>query len=240
MNNLLAIESSSTICSVALGCSIVLDVNVAYDDILVKIEDGKRTHTQFMLPFVDELLQSKKQSVSDLTAIAFSAGPGSFTGIRLATSVAKSLAYAANIPVIPISSLAAIAQAFYRVRKNVEQCLVITDARMGEVYCAEYGFDKNGIIYNIKPDRMIKVEELQNFSHSSQYVIGDAWHLLEDIKWLHELEQISLQADARDVLILARQKLLTGDVEIALHSQAIYLRDKTSWKTTAEQNRIIK
>lgn len=240
MNNLLAIESSSTVCSVALGCSVMLDAKMAYDDILVKIEDGKRTHTQFMLPFVDELLQSKKQLVSDLTAIAFSAGPGSFTGIRLATSVAKSLAYAANIPIIPISSLAAIAQAFYRVRKSAVQCLVITDARMGEVYCAEYGFDQNGIIYNIKPDRMIKVDELQGFSHNSQFVVGDAWSLLEDIKWLHQLEQINLQADARDVLVLAQQKLLTGDVEIALNSQAVYLRDKTSWKTTTEQNKAIK
>lgn len=227
MSNLLAIESSSSICSVALA--------MGNEEVDVKLEDGKRTHTQFMLPFVDELLQSKQLSVFDLSAIVFSAGPGSFTGIRLATSIAKSLAYAADIPVISISSLAAIAQALYRTSGSKEQCLVITDARMGEVYCAEYGFDESGLASVIKPDTLMKIEALEDLSHSSLRVIGDAWHLLEDIAWIQGIEQINLQADAQDVLVLGREKLLAGDVETALQAQAIYLRDKTSWKTTAQQ-----
>ena len=227
MSNLLAIESSTSVCSVALA--------VGKNDVDVKVEDGKRTHTQFMLPFVDELLQSKQLSVSDLSAIVFSAGPGSFTGIRLATSIAKSLAYAADIPVIPVSSLASIAQALHRTSGSKEQCLVITDARMGEVYCAEYGFGDTGLACVIKPDTLMKIDELKSLSHESKRVIGDAWHLLENIAWLQELEQINLQADAQDVLALGREKLLAGDVKMALQAQTIYLRDKTSWKTTAQQ-----
>ena len=227
MSNLLAIESSSSLCSVALA--------VGDNVVDVKVEDGKRTHTQFMLPFVDELLQSNNVTVSDLSAIAFSAGPGSFTGIRLATSVAKSLAYAANIPVVSVSSLAAIAQAFYRTTQQAEQCLVITDARMGEVYCAEYGCDENGMVTVVKPDTLMKIEELNNLQHSSRFAVGDAWQLLGDIEWLRTIQQISLQADASDVLMLARQKFQAGESETALQAQAIYLRDKTSWKTTAQQ-----
>jgi hypothetical protein len=124
MNNILAIESSSSSCSVALSFN---------GKINIREDHGERTHTQFILPFIEELLNSENIKASDLDAIAFSAGPGSFTGIRLAASIAKSIAYAAKIPVIAISSLAAIAQSYVRIGKNSESCIVATDARMGEI-----------------------------------------------------------------------------------------------------------
>lgn len=228
MSDLLAIEASSSLCSVALSVG---------NEIQLKMEDGERTHTQFLLPFVDGLLSEQKKDICQLAAIAYAAGPGSFTGIRLAASVAKSLAYAANIPVIPVSSLAAIAMAFGRKTGRTGQCLVITDARMNEVYCGEYLLDKNGKLAVIQPDRLLDLQAVKELSHNATVIVGNAGELLQGADCIRGIEFQPIAATAEDVLVLARQKLLAGEVESALDSQPVYLRDKTGWKTTAEQKR---
>jgi tRNA threonylcarbamoyladenosine biosynthesis protein TsaB len=226
MPKFLAIESTSSLCSVALKVD---------EKISLRQQQGERSHTQFILPFIDDLLLSYPIEVTELDAIAFAAGPGSFTGIRLAASVAKSLAYAANIPVIVVGSLAALAQAFHRTSSRVDSCLVITDARMGEVYIAEYGFDENGIPSVISDDKLMTIDQLQEYKYQSKVVVGDAWPLLDGISWISTLEKIPLQATAEDVLVLAERQLALGNVTTALSAQAIYLRDKSSWKTTEQQ-----
>lgn len=96
-----------------------------------------REHTRLILPMVDELLHEADLRLTDLDLIAFDQGPGSFTGIRVTMSVLQGLAFAARLPVLGISSLAALAQSAYRVH-GAQQVLSLIDARMNELYRGVY------------------------------------------------------------------------------------------------------
>lgn len=198
-------------------------------------QDGARTHTQYMLAFIDEVLREVECAVTDLDAIVFAAGPGSFTGVRLAASVAKALAFAANIPVIPVSSLAAIAQTTARITASTEPCLVITDARMGEIYVAEYGFDIDGVAKVLRPDVLMSLEQVQSLQIHAKRLAGDALPLLQHVTWVSGIHGITQTAHAQDLLRLGERAFKDKQTETALAAQAIYLRDKTSWKNITQQ-----
>src|SRR5512143_4123979 len=134
---LLALESSSDRCSVALWCDGARSS---------RCSDGARTHSELMLPFVDSLLAEAGLRVSSLDAIAFGAGPGGFTGLRLACGVAQGLALAADLPVIGVSSLEALALGC-----GARQAYVCVDARMNEVYCAAYRVEGEGVDTLLEP-----------------------------------------------------------------------------------------
>lgn len=225
MANLLAIESSAALCSVALKIG---------QKVTFREQEGERSHTQFMLSFIDELLHEKQCNVADLDAIVFSAGPGSFTGVRLATSVAKSLAYAGGIPVIPVSSLAVIAQGVARVTGSYSSCLVTTDARMGEVYVGEYSF-KNGIAQPVRPEMILAIDALVFTDYQAHYLAGNAAGLLQNKPGIEHFELVSQAAHAQDLFFPAEDGLKTGETQAALEAEAIYLRDKTSWKNVEQQ-----
>lgn len=224
MQNVLAIESSASLCSLALTVK-----GMTYS----REQEGARSHTQFMLAFVDELLTEADITVQDLTAIAFSAGPGSFTGIRLAASTAKSLAYAAKIPVVAVSSLAVLAQGFYRQSADEKNCTVITDARMGEVYVGQYECCER-LAKSRESDQLLNLEvaAVQTFD---DVIVGDAQTLLEDKAAFEQAQFHVLSAHAIDVLSLALDKIKQGDVSSAMQAEAIYLRGKSGWKTTKQQ-----
>jgi tRNA threonylcarbamoyladenosine biosynthesis protein TsaB len=96
-----------------------------------------RTHSQAILPMVQELLQEAGVALADCDAIAFGAGPGSFTGVRTACGIAQGLAYGAGLPVLPLITLDAMALAC-REAGGAQDVLAVLDARMGEVYWAQY------------------------------------------------------------------------------------------------------
>lgn len=196
---------------------------------------GERSHTEFMLPFIDELMRDHGCEMTVLDAIVFSAGPGSFTGVRLAASVAKSLAYAAAIPVIPVSSLAAIAQTVARVTQSTDPCGVITDARMGEVYAGNYAFGPDGIAFAMMPDTLQNIDRLKAEAFASGRIAGDAAPLLQCNVDFQPFEWIVQSAHAQDLLPLGEAMLKAGKAQTGMAAQAIYLRDKTSWKNIAQQ-----
>src|SRR5690606_29845388 len=101
---LLAIDTSAQACSIALQID---------DEVKVWHEVVPMQQAQLILPRINQLLQESNLSLNQLDAVAFGCGPGSFTGVRIATSLAQGLGYALNIPLIPISSLAGLAQAAY-------------------------------------------------------------------------------------------------------------------------------
>lgn len=224
MSNILTIESSASLCSLALA----MDEKVCSREQL-----GQRSHTQFMLSFIDELLNDMQISISDLDAIAFSAGPGSFTGIRLAASTAKALAFTAGIPVIAVSSLAVIAQGFYRQTSKTTPSTIITDARMDELYIGQYNYC-DGLATAVSPDTLIKVLDADTLA-SKNSIIGDAQPLLENMSAFADANFIDIKAHALDVLPLAQKLLADGNVANAIDAEAIYLRGKSGWKTTKQQ-----
>lgn len=226
MSNILAIESSGSLCTLAL---------MANGHVFSREQEGQRSHTQYMLPFVDELLTEANLDIADLDALAFSAGPGSFTGIRLAASVVKSLAYAADVPVIAVSSLAIIGQTFYRQHPEYKSFSVVTDARMDEVYIGQYCLNREGLVEAKADDQLVKLSELSEACFDKSCIVGDAQPLLASRDGFLASHFISVQAHALDLLPLAEQKLVVGKVENALQAEAIYLRGKSGWKTTAQQ-----
>jgi len=128
---ILSIESGSDVCSVAL---------LANGKIYQQHSDTLQQHAQFILPLIEQLLAQSEQRLTDLDAIAVGRGPGSFTGIRLAISVAQGLGFGQNLPIIPISSLKALAwQALQEVNLTKPvMVLAAIDARMQEIYWSTY------------------------------------------------------------------------------------------------------
>ena len=134
---ILAIETSSELASCALLNSADGADTPVSTRVLTRETSGVRTHSQSVLPMVQELLRDAGIALADCDAIAFGAGPGSFTGVRTACGVAQGLAFGARKPVLPLVTLEAMAEAC-RARTGATEVLAVLDARMGEVYWAQY------------------------------------------------------------------------------------------------------
>jgi tRNA threonylcarbamoyladenosine biosynthesis protein TsaB len=122
--NLLALETSTEFCTVALQCG---------ERLLIRKEHAGQRHSERVLPMVDAVLNEAGLQPVDLDAVAFGAGPGSFTGLRIACGVAQGLAFALDIPVAAVGTLEALAE-----QADSPRVLACLDARMGEVYLAAY------------------------------------------------------------------------------------------------------
>jgi tRNA threonylcarbamoyladenosine biosynthesis protein TsaB len=130
MTRLLAVETSSEACSVALSID---------GEARERHEHAPMRHAELLLPAISGLLDEAGMQVSDLDAIAFGRGPGSFTSLRIGIGVVQGLAWAADVPVVPCSSLAAMAhEAVSRVDAFNGRVCVAVDARMQEVFSAEF------------------------------------------------------------------------------------------------------
>lgn len=140
---LLAIDTSTEYCSVALLCS---DDNPGAQSVAPSRIWGRHDRTGAVssarvLPAVRELFAEAGLALAECSAIAFGAGPGSFTGLRTATGVAQGLAFALGVPVVPVSTLLACAESARRRDAASTRVLAVLDARMDEVYWADYAWD---------------------------------------------------------------------------------------------------
>ena len=143
--NILAIETATPMCSVAL---------MAGNDILERSQLSPRGHATLLLPWIAELLDEAGLRYADLDRIAVGRGPGGFTSLRIGLSVAQGIALAHDLPVCPVSSLAALAlssnpEAVHR------QVLALLDARMGEVFAGWYEFGQQGPPVPIRPEAVL-------------------------------------------------------------------------------------
>jgi len=132
--SLLAIETSTEYCSVAVLHGAI---------VRARTEHAGQTHSRRLMPLIQAVLAEAGIGLQDCAAVAFGAGPGSFTGLRIACSVAQGLAWGRDLPVVPVGTLVALAEA---VRETVElapgtHVLAALDARMGELYWAVYEWD---------------------------------------------------------------------------------------------------
>ena len=124
--NVLAINSSESVLSVALNLG---------GEVRSRQRISDRNHNLFVLNMIDELLSEAGISMRQLDAVAFGEGPGSFTGLRISAGVAQGIAFGADIPAVPVSCLAAIAQ-----KQGREKVVAAIDAKRSKVYWAPVTF----------------------------------------------------------------------------------------------------
>lgn len=177
--NLLAIETSSSACSVALGLN--GDVTAAH-----VVEP--RAHTRILMPMISELLAGAKLDITDLDAVVLGNGPGSFIGMRIGASVAQGICFAADLKIIPVSSLAAVAAEAMSDRE-VERVAVAQDARMNELYLGVYQRSETGIPVVDGEEVICSVDSVK-LGDSPWHVAGDGWNRYPE----------SLQSAGGDVL----------------------------------------
>ena len=216
--NRLAIETSTDACSVALCIG---------DDVADEHLVEPRVHTEALLPMINRLLSSANANPEDLDTIVLGNGPGSFIGIRIGASVAQGLAFGLGIDIIPVSSLAAVAQEAI-VGHGAERIAVAQDARMNEVYLGLFEKDENGAPTAISPERIVAQDEL-TLPGRGFVAAGDAWRrfpaLAEDNEAVERILPIP-HPKARYLLALSA---LPGNHPVAPWSlEPTYLRSKVA------------
>lgn len=231
---LLALETATEYCSVAL-------LTVAADGQINVQSVGRhapRLQTELILPMLDELLQHTGIPLTDCDAIAYSAGPGAFTGVRIAAAVAQGLAFAADLPVVAISSLQAQAQGAAR-RYAAPAVLSCFDARMQEVYLGAYHMDGNGLMQPLIDEVVCRPGEVPSAlcaawaDHAEQGVAaGSGWSSYGDVlsaKLVVAQRYLDVMPEAQDVARLALPVVLAGGAKAPEQALPVYLRDDV-WK----------
>lgn len=226
--NLLAIETATESCSVALACG---------EALIVRSEYAPRRHAELLLPMCEEVLAEAGLARRDLDVLAVGRGPGAFTGVRLAVSAAQGIALALGIPVVPVSSLAALAM---QAPDDGADVLAVIDARMGEVYAGL--FRRNGEhLDSLGEETVGRADALRLPRSEALNVIGTGWSSYREV-----LETVLMSpprwADgarypqAADVARIALPIAAAGGGIAADRVQPVYLRDKVAL-TLAEQRR---
>ncbi|HEV7123404.1 MAG TPA: tRNA (adenosine(37)-N6)-threonylcarbamoyltransferase complex dimerization subunit type 1 TsaB [Rhodanobacter sp.] len=228
--NLLAIETATESCSVAL---------VHGDELIARSEIAPRRHTDLVLPMADALLAEAGIGRHALDAIAVGRGPGSFTGVRLAVSLAQGMALALDLPVITISSLAALA--LEAPEEEGTAILAVIDARMGEIYAASYRRDDDGGLVELDAERIATADTLHLPAASSWQVVGSGWATYAPVLsqrltgTLHSADGMRYP-QAAHVAELAIAEFKAGRVQLPELALPVYLRDKVAL-TLVEQGK---
>lgn len=219
--NILAIDTSSDACSVA-----VLTNNV----ITERFQLAPRQHNTLILPMIEQVLKEADLTLSQLNAIAFGCGPGSFTGLRVAASVVQGIAFAADIPVIPISTLNALAQGALH-EYGATQVIAAIDARINEIYWAAYQADDQ-LMRALTTETVCTPEEMVLASGACLWQgVGSGWDTYHNIlqqkvgkqlqKWLPQC-----YVKAQDIVKLAEIAYQNGNLVQADQALPVYLRDQ--------------
>jgi len=223
MTTILALDSSSDACSVAL---------LHHGTLFTQFELAAKSHTQRLLPMVDEMLSVHGVALSQVDAIAFGRGPGSFTGLRICMGVVQGLAFGADRPVIPVSTLHAIAHEFAQANPdNNLPIAVALDARMQEVYWGVYS--QSGDV--LEPETVIKPAELLiQSSLLSQAVpcvgLGQGWSYPELAAVSVNEKQLDVYASAGAMATLAERVWSAGGAIPIEQAEPVYLRDSVTWQ----------
>jgi tRNA threonylcarbamoyladenosine biosynthesis protein TsaB len=226
--NLLAIETATECCSVAL---------LAGDALFERSEIAPRRHAELLLPMCEDVLAEAAIRRRDLDVVAVGRGPGAFTGVRLAISAAQGIALALAIPVVPISSLAALAM---QAPDDGLDILAVIDARMGEVYAGRFR-RVGGLVEAIGEETVGPANALAASGHTPLNVIGTGWSSYRDAiarilpsppRWAEG----DRYPQAADIARLAVPIAAAAGGIPADRVQPVYLRDKVAL-TLAEQRR---
>lgn len=223
MPKLLAVDTSTEACSVAL-----------YDgeQISERYIEAPREHMLRLLPMIDELLMAQQLALRDLDGIVFARGPGSFTGLRITLGVVQGLAFGAELPVLPISTLAALAQTAATPARVGNFIFSAIDARMNEVYCAWFEIGADGLVIARSDECVCAPEAVPTIDTATAcFGVGSGWNY--QARFPVGLQRIEFDASALPrasaVLQLALPRWAAGEQIAADAALPVYLRNNVAW-----------
>ncbi|WP_395342347.1 tRNA (adenosine(37)-N6)-threonylcarbamoyltransferase complex dimerization subunit type 1 TsaB [Ningiella sp. W23] len=236
---LLAVDTATEACSVALM------LGDKTDHIF---ELCPQQQSQRILPMVDEILTRNHTKISELDGLVYGRGPGSFTGVRIASSTIQGLALGADLQVAEVSTLAAMAQENLEVYGQTDT-LALIDARMSEVYCARYVASELGLVELYKADdksddklllkeHVLRPELVQQYLGNQHKEMDKAAFVGTGFETYSEqlgqkLQSIEVKVkypNARYMLAIARSQFEKGLAVPPEQVKPIYVRDEVTWK----------
>jgi tRNA threonylcarbamoyladenosine biosynthesis protein TsaB len=213
---LLALDTATETCSVAL---------LKGGAVFVRSEVVGQRHSERALPMIDAILREHGTALGELDAIAFGAGPGSFTGLRIACGLAQGLAWGAGKRVIAVGNLMALAARVFEQVPDCRRVLCAIDARMHEAYCAVY--QRGPEILEVRAPQLARPDELVALATDVDAVAGDALvafpEVLSDLG--ERLLLPGLRADAADIVRLAATEPMRRRAVAPHDAMPVYVRD---------------
>ncbi|MFO1412338.1 MAG: tRNA (adenosine(37)-N6)-threonylcarbamoyltransferase complex dimerization subunit type 1 TsaB [Burkholderiales bacterium] len=222
---LLAFDSSTLALSVACGVD---------GRCVVRAEHVGQGHSERLLPLVDEVLAEAGVALRDLDAIAFGAGPGSFTGVRIACGVAQGLALGAGLPLVPVPTLEALAQTAFE-RHGATRVQACLDARMREVYVAAY--ERHGDAWRaVAEPAVLPPAAVRTPAGGGWFGAGDGFAAYPGLASEPGLAGVDagIAPDAQALITLALPRLAGGAAVSAAEALPLYVRHRVAL-TTAER-----
>lgn len=218
MTSILSIETSTSVCSVALHRG---------EELLgVKSINGAGLHAAKLMGLISELLEVHAIEAGMISAVAVSEGPGSYTGLRIGVSTAKGLAYAWDVPLIGISTLKAMAKAAQSRVANTESCYIVPvlDARRMEVYREIFN---SALISQVELDAEVIDETSfkELLDKSSVYFVGDAVEKMKTVISHPNAHFLEIEVSAEPIGVLAYSKFLANDFEDIAYFVPNYLKE---------------
>lgn len=215
----------------------LLALDASTEFLSLAVFNGSDTHThdqhagqaasQLILPQIQTLLEKAKLELSDLDGIAFGAGPGSFTGVRVACGVAQGLGFGASIPIVGVNVLTALAQA-----SGADRVIVATDARMKEVYHAAYE-RKNDEWTTVHAAGVYKPDNVPTVEGEGWTGVGTAWSVYDDMlsqqyegNVVNKLPKLTPAAEA--ILALSAPVFRAGLAKPASEARPVYIRNRVA------------
>ena len=220
--HILALETSTEYCSVALWQN---------GTVIDRCERVGQKHSEVLIEMLDALLREAGVKLAQLDGIAFGMGPGSFTGVRIACGVAQGLALGANLPVVGVCNLQALAQA-----SGHDKVIAALDARMGEVYHAAYEKRAGEWVAVCEPSLCLP-QDAPQVAGSDWFGAGSGFVLYGGAlgeRYAGQLAGSNAQAvpQASSVAMLATLRFTAGQGVDAAQALPLYLRDKVALKTS--------
>ncbi|MBA2655261.1 MAG: tRNA (adenosine(37)-N6)-threonylcarbamoyltransferase complex dimerization subunit type 1 TsaB [Gammaproteobacteria bacterium] len=220
--NILALETSSDACSIAL---------MNRDKIIQRHEVLPQQHANIILDWIAVLLANANVIIPELDAIAYSCGPGSYTGIRIAAAVGQGIALAHKKPLIAVPSLRSMAQGIYR-EFGKQKVMLILNARMGQAYCGFYAVGANDLMVEQHADVLCSLADID-----LSPIDNDQWVVVTDMRDeitldLEIFSQVITQyyPKAQDTVYLAKSFIEQGRVPSLEAALPIYMRSENAWK----------
>lgn len=222
MPTIISIDTSSDIASVAV---------LHNGNIRTASHEGFSTHSMSVLPMLASLLEVEKLTLQDCDAIAFGCGPGSFTGLRTACGVVQGIAFGLRLPVIPITTLEAMAESC-RQKAGSTHILPLLDARMHEIYWAEYVYENDGWQTVVEP-QLSAISDIHPKKDGSIFCGNGLTAYPEDLKNIvaGSKQMPDIFPDAASIASLAAVRFSQGDIIPVEQVQPLYLRNKVALKT---------